>query len=115
MNHLKKRSDFLKAAKGCKWVMPALVLQVRAREAGDDAGGAARIGFTASRRVGGAVQRNRAKRRLREAVRAVLENSARENFDYVIIARKAVLSRPFDAVLDDLKIAVTRLHKRARI
>ncbi len=95
--------------------MPGLVLQLRVRSGADDTGKEARVGFTASRRVGGAVQRNRAKRRLREAARAVLENGARANFDYVIIARRAVLSRSFDAVLDDLKTAAARLHKKACI
>jgi len=112
MKHLKKRKDFLAAARGWKWVMPGLVLQ--ARQNRDAAHAEPRVGFTASRRVGGAVARNRAKRRLREVARAELAGRAREGFDYVVIARKAALMRPYGDLLDDLKTAVARLHAKAR-
>jgi len=111
MKHLKKRTDFLAVARGWKWVMPGLVLQAgHNRQA---ASSEPRVGFTASRRVGGAVERNRAKRRLREVVREVLEARARENFDYVVIARKAALARPYSDLLNDLKTAVARIHAKA--
>lgn len=91
--------------------MPGLVLQ--ARQVQDAAHDEARVGFTASRRVGGAVARNRARRRLREVVREVLADRACEDFDYVVIARKAALERPYGDLLDDLKTAVARLHAKA--
>ena len=91
---------------------PGFVLQAGRRPVrGDDPGAAGRkigVGFTASRRVGGAVERNRARRRLREAVRRVLPGPARPGFDYVVVARPEALSRPFAALLDDLEAAFAR-------
>ena len=67
------------------------------------------MGFTATKRIGGAVERNRAKRRMREAARAVLPEFGRPGFDYVIIARGGVLTRPWARLLDDVKSALIRL------
>jgi ribonuclease P protein component len=72
--------------------------------------GAVRIGFTASRKVGGAVQRNRAKRRLRAAAAATLPLLAREGHDYVLIARTATLSRRFAELIRDLSKALAAAH-----
>lgn len=113
MERLKKRTDFLRTARGYKWVMPGLVLQARARHDGDGETPPARIGFTASRRVGGAVQRNRARRRLREAVRSTLAPLARPGYDYVLIARQGTLTRPWAALTDDLAHAANAVHRKA--
>jgi len=67
------------------------------------------VGFTASRRVGGAVERNRARRRLRAAVRAVMPQHAEPGHDYVLIARKETLRRDFAALTGDLEKALKRL------
>lgn len=107
MERLRKRPDFLKAAKGRRWAMPGLVLQAR-RRGGEDA--AARIGFTATQKIGGAVERNRVKRRLRAAARTVLPEHARAGFDYVLIARRGTLTRPFGEILDDLETALDKVH-----
>ena len=86
--------------------MPGLILQA-CRRATD--GEPVRVGYTASRRVGGAVQRNRARRRLRAAVGAVMPQHARQGHDYVVIARLETLRRPFRALVHDLETALRRL------
>lgn len=83
--------------------------------AGFDPACEARIGFTVSKKVGNAVARNRAKRRLRAAAAAVLPVRAAPGMDYVLIGRQATLARPFDELKADLATALTRLraHRRA--
>jgi ribonuclease P protein component len=101
---LKKRAEFLQvAAKGRKWTTPGLILQALPH----DASTGPRIGFTASRRVGIAVVRNRARRRLREAARRTLPHARPGN--YVVIARQGTLTRPFGDLVADLETALRRL------
>ncbi|MGH6955543.1 MAG: ribonuclease P protein component [Caulobacteraceae bacterium] len=106
LERLKKRSDFLAAAKGSACAKGAVLVQARAR---DDGRAAVRVGFTATRRIGGAVVRNRAKRRMREAARLTLPILASPGCDYVLIARGGVGTRPWGALLDDVKSALIRL------
>lgn len=110
---LKRRSEFLRAsAAGRKWAARGLILQAVESAPGAEALGAAdcfAIGYTASRRVGGAVERNRAKRRLRAAVAHVMPSHAVRGYDYVVIARPETLSRPFEALAGDLLAALGRL------
>ena len=107
---LKKRSDFLRVrAAGRRWAAPGLVLQAAPAPEGDADAGQVRVGYTASRRVGNAVARNRAKRRLRAAVAHVMPASAQSGCDYVVIARAATLTRPFDALIGDLTAALARV------
>jgi ribonuclease P protein component len=68
-----------------------------------------RAGFTATRKIGGAVVRNRAKRRLREAARMILPLHGRAGFDYVFIARGGTTARPWPRLLDDMKSALISL------
>lgn len=107
VSRLLKRADFLRLARGRKWAAPGLVLQM-ART--DDDESAVRAGFTVTKKVGNAVVRNRAKRRLREAARAVLPLYATPGSDYVLIGREATLTRPFAALLEDLKQALRKVH-----
>ena len=81
---------------------------VQARDRGDDSA-LVRIGFTATKRIGGAVVRNRAKRRLREAARRLAPLHARAGHDYVFIARGGTAMRPWDRLLDDIKSALISL------
>lgn len=80
-----------------------------------DAGGTephcARFGFTASRKIGGAVVRNRARRRLKEAVRLYAGPAAKPGFDYVLIARQGTLQRRFADLVEDLRLALDRIHR----
>ncbi len=109
---LKKRNDFLRVANANrKWVTPAMVVQTCMQPENDDH--IIRVGFTASKKVGNAVQRNRAKRRMREVVKRVMAFSAEKKHDYVIIARKEIADLPFNELIRDLKWALKRLHKSA--
>ncbi len=106
---LKKRSEFLKAAKAARTARRAVVLQARRRE--DD--GPARFGFTATKKIGGAVQRNRAKRRLREAIRVLAPHHAHAGTDYVLIARRDTADLEWARLLDDVKSALITLRSGA--
>ena len=99
---LTRRGEFLRVAgRGRKIARPGLVLQALS-----GTGGPLRLGFTATKRIGGAVIRNRAKRRLREAVRLTLSVSPPEGWDLVLVAREATPTRPFGALLRDLRGAL---------
>lgn len=107
---LTKRADFLRASRGLRTSAPSMNLQARRRDDGEAAG--IRVGFTCSKKVGNAVARNRARRRLREAARAVLPLAGRDGWDYVLIGRPEVTAdRPFEALKDDLAQALLRVHR----
>ena len=111
---LKKRSDFLRVrAAARRWAAPGLVLQAATAPAAESEEGQVRVGYTASRRIGNAVARNRAKRRLRAAVAHVMPASAQCGCDYVVIARAATLTRPFVALAGDLAAALARVRAQA--
>lgn len=108
---LKRRSEFLAvAATGRRWIAPSFVLQVGRRpEDAEPADATIGLGFTATRRIGNAVARNRAKRRLREAARILLPDAAVSGHDYVLIARAEVLTCAFQTLLNDLEKAFSRV------
>jgi len=122
VGRLKTRSEFLKvAAARLKWVTPGLILQARRRAPGervrpaeparpeDETAEIARVGFTVSRKVGNAVRRNRARRRLRAAVAEVMPALGRPGFDYVVIGRHDTPDRPYGALIEDLRTALGRV------
>ena len=115
MSRLRRRADFLRvAAARRKWATPGLVLQVagrpeQAKAADKRVAPAPRVGYTVSRKVGGAVARNRARRRLKAAARQVMAQHAHPELDYVVIGRAATIERDFAALMHDLEQAMKRL------
>ena len=107
---LPRRADFLRVASTRRrCVTPGLILQVAPLPDSQRANAPLRVGYTASKKVGNAVARNRSKRRLREAVRKIMPMHAREGLDYVLIAREETTARSFDQLLADLRHALRRL------
>jgi ribonuclease P protein component len=113
VGRLRKRAEFLKVAGArVKWATPGLILQARRRPVEEAPGadaGQVRVGFTVSRKVGNAVRRNRARRRLRAVVREVLPACGQAGTDYVVIGRRATTERPFAELSEDLRAALRRL------
>ena len=140
---LKKRSEFLRIRGGARWSTPTVTVETRPRTAtggtissglgsrengavqaengqpaappaGDAAGGSARFGYTETKRLGGAVQRNRIRRRLKAAVEEIAAGHCRAGFDYVLVAKAAALTTPFGALKKDLEAALDRVHHPRR-
>ena len=113
---LKRRFEFLRvAAAKRRFVAPGLILQARPRRLGDArvvgiGSDAVRVGFTVSRKVGNAVERNRVRRRLREAVRIRAGALVRAGYDYVVIGRRAALTTSFAHIVADLEMAFRKIH-----
>ena len=110
---LKQRADFLQAAKARRVPCPAFLLQARQRSATEVPG--LRVGFTCSKKVGNAVARNRAKRRLRAMARSVIAKHGRIGWDYVLVGRpNATTTHDFAAMCADLERALKKLHGGAQ-
>lgn len=110
LDRLRTRADFLRAARTIRCSKSALTLEMAPTPEPKD--GRVRVGFTASRKVGGAVERNRAKRRLRAAAAALLPLLGEAGNDYVLVARAATLNVPFDGLLADLTAALHAAHAK---
>ena len=106
MERLRQRADFLAAAQGAKTATGAFILQSHDR----GNGGPVRVGFTVSKKVGNAVERNRVRRRLREIVRLSGAAGLRSGHDYVLIGRRGALSLPFERMTEDFNKALRRLR-----
>lgn len=105
MQRLRRRAQFLEAATGLKAPTTGFVLQAIRR--GEE--GPPRVGFTVSRKVGTAVERNRVRRRLREIVRRSA-TVMRPGYDYVVVGRRAALAEPFERLLAAFGAAARRVH-----
>ncbi len=117
LHHLKKRSEFLAVAgTNRRWTTPGLVLQARLHP--NDAQisdtfeleADLRVGFTATKKIGNAVKRNRARRRLRAAVIDVLNGIPTVPADLVVVARQGTIDRPYAELKTDLQVALHRLR-----
>lgn len=118
---LARRAEFLAAAKGQRFQSRSFSLQAAARKrrdapepnaadpTGEPAPGAARFGFTVTKKIGKAVLRNRIRRRLKEALRLAPDLPARPGHDYVIVARNSALNQDFAALQDELRRALAGL------
>ena len=126
---LKQRSQFLRvAAARNKWATPGLILQARLQTPTHDSSKdlsakdtskpfdktpnlpSLEVGFTTSKKVGNAVARNRARRRLRAAVQDLFQDHAKPGIDYVLIGRRSTLDRPWEKLLQDLRTAMVKLN-----
>ncbi len=110
MERLKRRTDFKAAAQAQRAPVGAFVLQARQRS--DAADGPVRVGFTVSRQVGNAVERNRARRRLREMVRLAPASALRPGHDYVVIGRRAAIDAPFGDLVRQFDAALRQVHAK---
>jgi ribonuclease P protein component len=103
---LTKRAQFQRVSRGRRASVETLTLQSRRREgAGQEAESSPRVGLTVTKSVGGAVERNRVRRRLKEALRAAAPLEAEQDHDYVLMARREALGRRFAALVDDVRTA----------
>jgi ribonuclease P protein component len=109
---LKKRSEFLRLRGGARCATPSFVVETKPRPVEEAAIGGPRFGFTVTKQMGGAVKRNRIKRRLRAAVQLTADQ-ARASHDYVLIARVQAFDRPFEDIKRDLERALQRVHQPA--
>jgi len=106
MERLRQRADFLAAATGSRAPVSGFVLQALNRRKD----GPVRVGFTVSKKVGNAAERNRVRRRLREVVRLSTRAPMQPGHDYVLIGRRAALDLPFDRLIEDFARALGRVH-----
>jgi ribonuclease P protein component len=108
---IKKRSEFLWVRGGHRWSAAAFVLEARIRQKAEEAAAPARFGYTVSKKVGGAVVRNRVRRRLRALTAGLDPKQVQPGFDYVLIARTAAIGRAFADLKADLDQALLRIHQ----
>ena len=114
LDHLRTRADFQRLTRSRrKHATRGLVLQVAHQPAGRDTT-QPRIGFTASKKVGNAIARNRAKRRLRALAREVLQPQVQPSLDYVLVGRHTTVTRPWSKLVQDLETAIERTQADQR-
>ncbi|SHG77215.1 ribonuclease P protein component [Marivita hallyeonensis] len=105
---LRHRADFLRAARALRQGTQGMLVQARCRRDNDPT---IRVGYTCSKKIGNAVTRNRAKRRLRSVAAEVLTEKARPGWDYVLVGRPGVtVNRDYTDLLGDLNYALRKLH-----
>lgn len=108
MGVIKKRQDFLAMRDADKAQAASFLMLAKLNPAN---GPQSRLGLTVTKKLGGAVVRNRIRRRLRAAAREIFPENAAPGTDYVLVARRAAYERNYDALLDDMKRALLRLTR----
>lgn len=106
---LRKRGEFLRVRGGVRWSGAAFLIEGKPRHASAIDG--VRFGFTITKKVGAAHERNRMRRRLKHALRSVAVDPCFAGYDFVIVARSAALNRDFDALIGDFAAAFTRFSR----
>jgi len=107
LGKLKKRSEFLYVRDGRYQARPSVVIQMRAQQDPTDT---VNVGFTATKKIGNAVMRNRCKRRLRELARDLLPQHGKPGYDYVFIARASTAKAEWTDLQKDVEKALLRLE-----
>ncbi|PNG25895.1 ribonuclease P protein component [Methylocella silvestris] len=107
---LKRRADFVRAAKGKRFHAKGFTLQAVERSESERAPAPPRFGFTVTKKVGGAVVRNRIRRRFKEALRTAEALPARPCRDYVIVARIEALRLAFATMQVELSRAIDKIE-----
>jgi ribonuclease P protein component len=110
---LKSRAEFLAVRRGRRASVPAFLIEMRERPPSPKHGSGARFGFTITKKLGNAVTRNRIRRRLKAAFAAAADG-AKASCDYVVVARRAALDRPYGLLLADIERAFAALHRNAK-
>ena len=108
---LKKRPEFLAVRGGARASVPSFLMEARPRETPADTLRPPRFGFTVTKKLGGAVTRNRIRRRLKAAFSQLANEGAIAGFDYVVVARVTALKRPYTGLLEDVRRAFSLIHK----
>ena len=108
---LRRRADFQRAARGRRANAESFALQARPRAAAEGGEAGPRVGFTVTRKIGGAVERNRIRRRLKAALAAASEIAPNADSDYVLVARRPALTRRFAALIADVERAFAQIGR----
>ena len=114
LGRLRRRAEFQRVARGRRKALEAFTLQAARREENDNGPTGPRVGFTVTRKVGEAVERNRIRRRLKEALRAASPLETQSDHDYVLMARRAALGRSFAALVEDVRQAFRAVQRNER-
>ena len=113
LGRLTRRAEFQRVSRGRRASVETFTLQSRRREGTEsEAVADARVGLTVTKGVGGAVERNRVRRRLKEALRAAAPLETEGDHDYVLMARREALGRRFAALVDDVRTAFRAARRR---
>ena len=106
--HLKNRRDFVRVAQGIRMVVSTVILQAAPSLSGEQT--PFKVGFTTTKKIGGAVVRTRVRRRLRAVVREVFPTLAKDNVEYVLIGRVNTVCCPYKTLKSDVKWALKKAN-----